>query len=140
MQELQCLENPGHPPDHVVSKIEAIDLRLIQNERLDSSQVAENLNSVYGAHHGAHIKKLWECLGHVALAQNKLSVAEICFVRSENYGALLWTRRMHVIGDYRIRMGEIKLFLEEFEEAENCFKQANRPYVFLVEFRKKNAL
>ncbi|XP_018330915.1 WD repeat-containing protein 35 isoform X2 [Agrilus planipennis] len=117
----EIIEAPEKPNGNHIIKLEVKSLRDTR-QLLEKVGITETIQFIEDNPH----PRLWKLLGEAALKDLNLTTAESAFVRSRNYSGIQLVKKLQTINGNAIKKAYVEAYLENFEEAERLFIEADR--------------
>ncbi|GJQ66077.1 hypothetical protein Trydic_g5763 [Trypoxylus dichotomus] len=123
----EVMETPDKPGADKLMKLEVKSLRDTR-QLLEKVGVKEAAQFIEDNPH----PRLWRLLAEAALKEMNLSTAEAAFIRSNNYGGIVFVKKLRNISSESIRKAYVAAYFKQFDEAEKLFFEADRRDLALV--------
>nr|CAI5867673.1 unnamed protein product [Callosobruchus analis] len=116
-------DKPGN--DHII-KLEVKSLR-------DTRQLLEKvgINEAFQFVEDNRHPRLWRLVAEAALKELDLTMAEVCFVRSNDYAKINFVKKLKDMKSEPIRRAKVAIYFKNFDEAEKIAMEADRSDIAL---------
>ncbi|KAK4871788.1 hypothetical protein RN001_015912 [Aquatica leii] len=117
----EIIETPEKPLKEHLHKLEVKSLRDTR-QLLEKVGIKEASEFIKDNPH----PRLWNLLGEAALRELDLNVAEIAFIRSEDYAGVKFVKKLQNTTKRDVKKGMVAAYFKNFEEAEKLFNESDR--------------